>query len=227
MKKKKKNRFNKTEESIFTLLSLYVLSKQAFESLTKDEDILSSDFDEKHTSFRDLVNDTIHEALVYQILLKSCAFLDEWNKIFGVHTEDIDKEKILRVKQIAKPAFKCISQWKNLRDFRNEAIAHNHRNKEGRNIYLNYLPYNSPQTNAEIYLLVFCLKKMIDVVNYFFADMVQYLVLNKLKFNTLKSDKLIPNSTIKKSIKEIDEEITNSLMRIHILSSLQRGISDK
>jgi hypothetical protein len=51
MRRKKKS--NKTEESIFTLLSLYVLSKQAFESLTKNEDILLSDFDKDYESFKD------------------------------------------------------------------------------------------------------------------------------------------------------------------------------
>ena len=220
MKNKEKIILTKTEESIFTLLSLFILIEQAFESLTKNEDILSSDFDDIQSSFKDLVNDTIHEALVYQILLKSCAFLDEWNKIFGITTEPENRSKILTVKKIAKPALKCISDWKNLRDFRNEAIAHNHRNKNGKNIYLNYIPYNSPQANSEVYLLVFCLKKTIDVIHFFFKDVVEEIVLNKLKDLKLKPQKLMSKQQIKQRINDVDYEITNALMRNSVILNL-------
>lgn len=223
MRNERKNEYNKTEESIFTLLSLYILIKQAFESLSNNEDILLSDFDKANSTFKDLVNDTIHEALVYQILLKSCAFIEEWNKIFGVHTEPQDKNKILSVKQVAKPAYKCVSEWKNLRDFRNEAIAHNHRNKEGKNIYLNYSPYHTPQSNAEIYLLVFCIKKMIDVVDFFFKETVYDIVVNKLKVNKVKGEKNMSAEEIKLKMKKLDEEISNSLMRIHFFSTIIEG----
>src|SRR5581483_11058633 len=94
-------------------------------------------------------------------------------RIFGVKTEIEDEKKILQIKRIAKPAYKCISEWKDLRIFRNEAIAHNHRKKDGRNIYLNYQPYNSPRTSAEVYLLCFCIKKMMDVVYFFFGDAIE------------------------------------------------------
>jgi len=79
--------FDKTEESVYTLFSLSILAVQAFESLFNTEDILNADFDSKAPVFQEMVNDTIHEALVYQILLKSCSYLDEWDKIFGVKTE--------------------------------------------------------------------------------------------------------------------------------------------
>lgn len=223
MRNERKNEYNKTEESIFTLLSLYILIKQAFESLTNNEDILLSDFDKANSTFKDLVNDTIHEALVYQILLKSCAFIEEWNKIFGVHTEPQDKNKILSVKHVAKPAYKCVSEWKNLRDFRNEAIAHNHRNKEGKNIYLNYSPYHTPQSYAEIYLLVFCIKKMIDVVDFYFKETVYDIVVNKLKFNKVKREKNMSAEETKLKMKKLDEEISNSLMRIHFFSTIIEG----
>lgn len=45
---------NATEESIFTLLSLYVLIKQEFQAITGNEEILESDFDWIDGSFYDL-----------------------------------------------------------------------------------------------------------------------------------------------------------------------------
>jgi hypothetical protein len=220
MKNKRSKKFNKTEESVFTLFSLYVLIAQAFEALTNKEDILLSDFDEAHHSFEHLVNDTIHEALIFQILLRTCSFLDEWNKVFGVLTEPEDKDRIIAIKRVAKPAYKCISEWKNLRDFRNEVIAHNHRNKGGKNIYLEYLPYNSPQSNGEVYLLVFCLKKMIDVVHYSFEDMVKLSFVTKLKNRKTKPERIMSTKKIKDKIKQVDEEISFSLARIHLLSKV-------
>jgi hypothetical protein len=222
MKNGRKREYNKTEESIFTLLSLYVLIKQAFESLTNDEEILLSEFNESHSAFKDLVNDTVHEALVYQILLKSCAFIEEWNKVFGVLTEPEDKTKILMVKRIAKPSMKCVAEWKNLREFRNEAIAHNHRNKDGKNIYLNYPSYHSPQSNGEIFLLVYCLKKMIDIVDFFFKEKTKKIAMSKFKHTKMKSHKLMSNKKIKLKIRQLDEEVASSIMRIDVLSILIR-----
>ena len=171
--------FDKTEESIYTLLSLCVLISQAFESLVNDENIYNADFDYADSTFEDLVNDTIREALIYQILLKSCAYLDEWNKIFGVATELKDKEIIITIRKIAKPAYKNVMSWKQLKDFRNHFIAHNHRDSEGKNIYLNNVDYNSPQSIGEIYLLVYSLKRMTDVVYAFYPDAAAKALQNK------------------------------------------------
>jgi hypothetical protein len=222
---RKKLKINTTEESIFTLLSLFVLIQQALESIYGKEEILNSEFDSKNNSFHNLMTDTIHEALNYQILLKTCAFLDEWNKIFGISTEQKDFEKIKGVKKLAKPAIKHISGWKQLKDFRNEAIAHNHReNKSGKNIYLISKGYNFPDTDSEIYLMVFCIKKSMDVVSAFFKAELEN-VIKKLKFRKIPSrQKRLSAAYIKRTIKEINSAIDNPvayiLMSQHLLGSV-------
>jgi hypothetical protein len=218
-------KFNKTEESIFTLLSLAILIVQAFESLTGKEDVLNSEFNLAKPTFHDLVTDTIHEALVYQILLKGCAFLDEWNTIFGVKTENRDREKILSTKQIAKPAYKCIVNWKQLKDFRNHFIAHNHRDKSGANVYLHPKTYNSPQSNGEIYLFVFCINKMTDVVNYFFEKEVAKGLKIKPSGKT-KGQKFLTKKMIMATVKSIDEEISSSIMRVKMLEALVGSVTN-
>lgn len=214
MAKHNKITFNKTEESIFTLISLGVLIIQAFEALTGKEDILHSDFDSAHYNFKDLVDDTIHEALVYQILLKSCSFLDEWNKVFGVKTEIQDKNKIVLVKKTAKSAHQCISGWSQLRVFRNEMIAHNFRDKNGMNVFIKGHIYNSPQSNGEIYLLVFCIERMMMAIKSFFLPEVKKIASNKLSMK--RSHKFMGKREIKKRMKEIDENISILLMRHHV-----------
>jgi hypothetical protein len=216
---RKKRKFNKTEESIFTLSSLCVLSQQTYESLVGSEhdahlNSKSSD------SFKAICTDTIYEALVYQILLKACAYLDEWNKTFGIRTEEKDKEKIIAVKQLAKPAFKCLSVWKHLREFRNEAIAHNHRTKNGENIYLIKKPHDSPQTTAEIYLVVFCLNRMTRCIDYFFEEELNNVIRNLRKKRRWKDFKRMSKKEIKNRMKHIDNEISDTIMRSHILNSI-------
>jgi hypothetical protein len=220
---KRELKINKTEESIFTLLSLFILIQQAVESIYGQEEILSSEFDSENKSFHNLVTDTIHEALNYQILIKSCAFLDEWNKVFGVKTEKRDEIKIKAAKSIAKPAAKQIYEWKQLRDFRNEAIAHNHRDKFGKNIYISSKGYHSPDTDGEIYLMVYCIKKMIDVMSFFFKEELNKVVKGLQFRKSPPKQKRISARKIEKIIKEIsdsiDEPISRIIMREHFISS--------
>ena len=164
---------DKTEESIFTLLSLFVLISQAYESLLDDENVFTAEFSIlDRNSFEDLKNDTIREALVYQILIKSCSFMDEWNTIFGIRTEQEDQKQILALKAIAKPATQNIKAWSGLKEFRNHFIAHNFRNKKGKNVFLADRSYNSPQSDAEIYLLILSMRKMMDLIKHFFPTKV-------------------------------------------------------
>lgn len=221
-------KINKTEESIFTLLSLFILIQQALQSIYGNEEILNSEFDLANNSFHNLITDTIHEALDYQILLKTCAFLDEWNKIFGINTEIKDIHKIITTKRIVKPAIKEISNWSQLREFRNEAIAHNHRDKSGKNIYLNSKGYHFPDTDGEIYLMVYCLKKAMDVVSFFFkAEMIK--VTKELHFRKKPpKQKRISSRTIKQKIKQIDDAINDPIaefiMREQILSAAANAL---
>src|SRR5690606_13622460 len=113
--RRKRPRLNKTEESIFTLLSLFILTVQAFEALTEDENILSAEDNYSTGTFKEISNDTIREALIYQMLLKTCSFMDEWNKVFGVSTLKKDALKIREVKRVVKPATQNITSWKGLR----------------------------------------------------------------------------------------------------------------
>lgn len=224
---------NKTAESIFTLLGLFILIEQALQALTKNEEILDSEFDENHNSFEDLVANTIQEALVWQILIKTCSFLDEWNTVFGVKTEDADKSRILDAKAIAKPAHKQLSHWKQLKEFRNEMIAHNHRDKSGKNIFLQGKAYHYPNSLGEVYLMCYCLKKMMDVIKFFFQNEVEQGFTNfqKIINKKPKTYKILSGSSIKKIIKELNIAIDDPLaiisMRIEMLESLGKVVMQK
>jgi hypothetical protein len=219
-------KINKTEESIFTLLSLFILIQQALQSIYGNEEILNSEFDSANNSFHNLITDTIHEALDYQILLKTCAFLDERNKIFGISTEIKDIDKIVTTKRIAKPAIKEISGWSQLREFRNEAIAHNHRDKSGKNIYLNSKGYHFPDTDSEIYLMIYCLKKAMDVVSFFFKpEMIKVTKELQLRKKPPKQKRISPHA-IKQKIKQIDNLINAPMSDIIMRQNMMKAFSN-
>lgn len=222
---------NKTEESIFTLASLYTLINQAFESLFGVEDILNSDFDHQNNNFQDLVNDTIHEALVYQILLKTSSFIDEWNKVFGVSTEVKDRSIIIQIKKVAKPALNYINSWTGLREYRNQFIAHNFRNNDGENVFLNKVQYYVPNTNAEIYLLVLALEKAINTITTFFPEVMVRIVslipekfVNELKYEPLSKEEILDTQL---KLEAVDDELANVKMRSSIIGAVEQAIFDK
>lgn len=100
--------YNLTEESLFTLLSLAIQITQAFESIFNEEDILNSEFSNSQFNYHHLLNDTIHDALASQIIIKAISFIDEWNNYFGVKTETKDQESILQIKSLTKTAHSAL-----------------------------------------------------------------------------------------------------------------------
>lgn len=164
--------YNKTEESVFTLLALATQISQSYDSIFDNEETINSDFSiSKNYSYHKLINNTIYDALASQIIIKSVAFIDEWNSYFGIKTEKKDYDKIIHVKKLAKPAYACLMEWKELYDYRNQALAHNHRDKNKRNIYLIGKKFNNaPQTEGEILLLSFCIYKMAEIISKFFQE---------------------------------------------------------
>jgi hypothetical protein len=149
------------ELSLFTLWSLFILIDQHYKALVRFRKVLDQDYDLKKENEIDL--ETIYEALVYQILLKSCSFIEEWDKIFGVTTEKEYEKDVRKIKSIAKPARKFIDSWKGLREFRNQAIAHNHRDNKGNNIYFIKKTFHMPNGLGELALLIYCIEKMSKV----------------------------------------------------------------
>lgn len=93
-------------------------------------------------------------ACTNNIFILSCAFLDEWNEHFTPNNINSHANRILKVRRITKPAFKRISQWKDLKNGRNIILAHNFRIK-GQDIFTATKKQNLkfPMYNTEVSLL--------------------------------------------------------------------------
>ncbi|WPU92495.1 hypothetical protein SNE25_24515 [Mucilaginibacter sabulilitoris] len=154
---------SKLDISVLTLWSLFVLIDQHFTALFTYRNLIDN-IDDLETE-ENISLDTIREALIYQILLKTCAFTDEWDQHLGLKTEPEYFDEIVRLKKVLRPARRILERWKGLRKFRNHAIAHNHRDEKGNHIYLgNTRFYHTPETIGDLAYLIFALEKMVKIL---------------------------------------------------------------
>lgn len=100
------------------------------------------------------LKDQAHYVTMYNaILMNSCSYLDEYNKHFLSKSEPEFKDRILAVKKIAKPAFKKVNEWADLREYRNQMIAHNFRINDDAFSFNMLGQYNAPRTYRDLVLL--------------------------------------------------------------------------
>ncbi|WP_272149186.1 hypothetical protein [Tenacibaculum aiptasiae] len=112
-----KNNLTKTQESILVLCSLQTLLDEYLKCLSK----------EKNNS-----NSVIFSVITSQIIITSCSYLEEW-EYFARLIKEEQESRIIILRKITKPVIDRINEWKDLRKFRNNMIAHNHRIKKENN----------------------------------------------------------------------------------------------
>ncbi len=116
-------------------------------------------------------------------------------------------------------------------DYRNQAIAHNLRDKGQRNIFLLNKKFNAPQTDDELLLLAFCIQKIAQTVAAYFQDEVVRVtaILSDIMAENKKyrdSDHYFSKDYIDK-IRKIDDEITNSRIGYEFTSALLNALPDE
>ena len=100
-------KFTKLQDSIFVLCTLEALLSEYRKPLLKEKP-----------------DSIVYYALINQIVLNACSYLEEWELFGGLSSEE---PRILLLRKIAKPAIDRINKWKDLKLVRNSLIAHNHR----------------------------------------------------------------------------------------------------
>lgn len=82
----------------------------------------------------------------------------------------------MTIKKIVAPARREIMKWKDLKDFRNEVIAHNLR-KSNKSFSLdNITEYNCPHSTYEMFYLVEFLQRMVSVLTTNFPSELQNII---------------------------------------------------
>jgi hypothetical protein len=206
--------------SIKVLITLQVMMNQDFEALIYYLKNISNDvIRNTHNGIskkEDYLDTTVIDALRFSIVLKACSFIDEWDSFLGVRNELEQKNRIELIKKSVSKARRALNQWKDLRSFRNEIIAHNFRNKNNEITIDMMGEYNCPQTISELYFLIAIIERMNSVLSACYKDIVNGIVsdfaciLEKRQFYSNHFD----FGDIQSKLLEIDEEISENVFTI-------------
>jgi hypothetical protein len=159
---------SKLTEVIKTLIDVAVaidMKIELIDILDKNEDLIKK-FKIK-PKYR--LNDTKN---LYSIQLKEyciikiCSFLDEYNSFFTIsYIEKVYEHKINEVKQVLKPFVKEIKRNYNLKEYRNQILAHNLRDKS-KSLLMGDIStvYKFPKYNEEFKSINKIINLMIEVI---------------------------------------------------------------
>src|SRR6185312_9433572 len=137
---------SKFDISLFHLIFIGNLVEKNFETLV---DVLGK-HDQKH-------DDVLLNSTGSLLIIQTVSFLDEYNHHLKSLDED-EKAVVLMIKKSLKPAVDEINKWKDLRKFRNIALAHNLRNVKTNESIFNdgFYIYDIPKTGADLLVLYQC-----------------------------------------------------------------------
>lgn len=81
---------------------------------------------------------------------------------------DVERAKIEQTREVLKPVFKKINQWSEIKEFRNNVLAHNYRSKKHSNksvfVSKGLRDYNIPQKVSDFAFLIQCIDLIRQVI---------------------------------------------------------------
>ena len=163
-----------------------------FEFPTKDSDkIIDKDL-------------TLFNSLFYMTVIDSVSFLDEYQQVYGVKTEKKYKDRIIITKAINKPLISKICEWKDLRDFRNNLLAHNLRKgKNGDYVFsIENLDYNAPRNLYDLFLLTNLVQFSTDTIYSEFVNEIKEFA-SKTTKNIRPNDRILSKDDVSKITTEL------------------------
>jgi len=125
------------------------------------------------------------------ILMESVSFLDEYEQNFLFRCEDELKHKVILARKLCQPILNRIKRWSDMKDFRNQVIAHPWRDKNKNFVVPDHNIYKVPSNWFEHVILVNLMLYMYQTINSVFPEEMERMFLymeklippNKKKFN--------------------------------------------
>lgn len=111
-----------------------------------------------------------------QILLSTISLIDEYSGHFKSSKADTidERGKVEQTRELLKPVFKKINKWKGLRDFRNNVLAHNLRNRKSGNKSILTVEgisgYDIPERVRDVGFLIQCVDLIRQVISKVFKE---------------------------------------------------------
>lgn len=186
------------EDSVFIL---NVLSNEIEHYTFTAKKVIHEKHENQDSTFGN-VDILMHGCLLYSII-KVCAFLDEWNDhLSSLIGKGVERDRIIKVKKITKPAISKVNEYSGLRDYRNWLLAHNSRvqREQDENAYRgNYITQLKVPILINDYTLISdCLKICKEILNQEFKE-----------YYKLPSDFIAENTIVvkKEGLKEAEYKI--------------------
>jgi len=155
-------------------------------------------------------------------LIQTISFLDEYDNFVLSDDEELNNT-INAIKKSVKPAIKQIREWKELREFRNEAIAHNLRDKNKMiSVFERGLSsYDIPQSGADMAVLYNCVLMVKQTFESAFGKILikiqQFLDQHK---EPAKERRFKSGEEANAAIARITEEINKNILELKILAGV-------
>ena len=133
--------------------SLYIFSRYEQDIRYIMELLIDFGYNKKGQNDWNAKETSHYQTLYNTILMHTCSYQDEYNKNFLSNAEPEFQSRIKAVKKIAKPAFKKLNEWSDLRSYRNQMIAHNFRIDGNDFSFTKLGQYVAPRTYLDIVML--------------------------------------------------------------------------
>ena len=206
---------NELSISVYHLIHFTELIDKTFSSYEK---LLSMDNFKENRNAE--IRQMIYMSICSQILLQYDSLKEEYKNHFNVATTKTpeEKAKVEQIRELLKPVFKKIDEWKDIKNFRNIVLAHNLRDRKKRleSVFMlkGLSGYDIPERYLDYVFLVRLTNSIRDVVYQVFEK--EYIEIDE-RFNSnnsvLEKKKLITRD-YNKEIKDLKDEMINIQRRI-------------
>jgi hypothetical protein len=195
--------------SVYHILHFAHIIDRSFQSLEKLLEIGVFD-NGKNEEIRHMVQINAFN----QILLCTTSLMDEYNDHFkssNAKTNN-EKDKVEQTRELLKPVFKSINKWKGLREFRNNILAHNLRNRklENNSVFITkgISGYDIPERVRDFDFLIKCIDLIRQVVYKVFKEEYYITVKEINKINDSTKAKIpLSKRDYKKEYKDLQDDV--------------------
>ncbi len=195
--------------SIYHILHFAHLIDRAFWSLEKLLEIGVFEND-KNEDLRHMIQINTFN----QILIHTTSLLDEYSDHFiTIKATTIDeKGKVEQTRELLKPVFKKINEWKGLKEFRNNVLAHNLRDSKANNqsvfIARGISGYDIPERVRDFGFLIQCIDLIRQVLSKVFTEEYKITVEKIANLNEKTKDEIpLTNRNYEKEYLDLQNEI--------------------
>jgi hypothetical protein len=176
-------------KTLFYLATQILFFNEVYETYRDNEEHLNQVKFKGHYSGLPLAKAISGNFQHYAIIL-TCSFIDEYNEEFTAAKHPEHAAQINRIKKLTKPVSKRLNQWSDLKNYRNNILAHNFRIK-GKSLFsknVDPVKFNVPHTNNEFILLTELVRTITTCIAWEFPDLFDKLSSDDLPITKLKFD---------------------------------------